>query len=106
VVDEPDGPSGPVADLHRRWYAERGLPTGRLLVESLVLDDPIAALRSARVPYWTVFPVRPSLDRAHLYLAATPPYRDTALMLFSYGVDSISLARPRDWRQMLAPSTC
>lgn len=50
-----------------------------------------------------MFPVRPSLDRAHRYLAATAPYRDTALMLFSHGVDSIGLARPRDWRQVLGP---
>jgi hypothetical protein len=103
VLDEPDELSGPVADLHRRWYAERGLPTDRLLVESFVLHDPIAALRSARVPYWTLFPVRPSLDRAREWLGSTAPYRDTALLLFSHGVDSIGLARPRDWRDVLGP---
>lgn len=100
VIDEPDELSGPVAELYRRWYAQRGLPPDRLLVESFVLHDPIAALRSARVPYWTLFPVRPSLDRARRYLASTAPYRDTALLLFSHGVDSIGLAGPRDWRDL------
>ncbi|TFV59582.1 hypothetical protein E4P41_11655 [Geodermatophilus sp. DF01-2] len=101
VLDEPDELSGPVADLYRRWYAGRGLPTDRLLVESFVLHDPIAALRSARVPYWTLFPVRPSLDRARGWLGSTGPYQDTALLLFSHGVDSIGLARPGDWRDVL-----
>lgn len=103
VLDEPDELSGPVADLYRRWYSRRGLPTDRLLVESFVLHDPVATLRSARVPYWTLFPVRPSLERLHGYLSATDPYRDTAQLLFSHGVDSIGLARPRDWREVLGP---
>jgi hypothetical protein len=103
VLDDPDELSGPVADLYRRWYAERGLPTDRLLVESFVLHDPVAALRSARVPYWTLFPVRPSLDRLCTHLASTAPYRDTAQLLFSHGIDSIGLARPDDWRQVLGP---
>ncbi|HEX2073691.1 MAG TPA: hypothetical protein VHF92_07890, partial [Geodermatophilus sp.] len=60
VLDDPDELSGPVAELYRRLYAACGRPTDRLLVESFVLHDPIAALRSARGPYWTLFPVRPS----------------------------------------------
>lgn len=100
VLDHPDELSGPVADLYRRWYAQRGLSTGRLLVESFVLHDPVAALRSGRVPYWTLFPVQPSLHRARSYLASTDPYQDTAVLLFSHGVDSIGLARPREWRQL------
>jgi hypothetical protein len=101
ALDDPDELSGPVAELYRSWYAGRGLPTDRLLVESFVLHDPIAALRGARIPYWTLFPVQPSLDRARAYLASTEPYKDAALLLFSHGADSIGLARPRDWQDLL-----
>jgi hypothetical protein len=108
VLDEPEELSVPVADLHRRWYAERGLPTDRLLVESFVLHDPVAALRGARVPFWTVFPVEPSLERTRRYLAGNAagnaagaaPYRDVGVLLFSHGVDSIGLARPEEWRAL------
>jgi hypothetical protein len=100
ALDEPEDLSAPVAALHRRWYADRGLPTDRLLVESFVLHDPIAALRTARVPYWTVFPVQPSLQRTRGYLAGAAPYRDVGVLLFSHGVDSIGLARPAEWRAL------
>jgi hypothetical protein len=104
VLDEPEDLSAPVADLHRRWFADRGLPTDRLLVESFVVHDPVAALRTGRVPFWTVFPVRPSLERARGYLAGdaegAPPYRDVGVLLFSHGVESIGLARPAQWRAL------
>jgi hypothetical protein len=100
ALDEPEDLSAPVAALHRRWYADRGLPTDRLLVESFVLHDPVAALRTARVPYWTMFPVQPSLRRARHHLAAAEPYRDVGVLLFSHGVDSIGLARPAEWRAL------
>jgi hypothetical protein len=47
-----------------------------------------------------VFPVQPSLQRAHRYLAAAGPYRDVGVLLFSHGVDSIGLARPAEWRAL------
>jgi hypothetical protein len=100
VLDEPEDLSSPVADLHRRWYADRGLPTVRLLVESFVLHDPVAALRAARVPFWTVFPVEPSLERTRGYLAGTARYRDVGVLLFSHGVDSVGLAGPARWRAL------
>lgn len=93
VIDQPDELSGPVGDLYRNWYADRGLPTGRLLVESFVLHDPTSALRSGRVPYWALFPVQPSLDRLRTYLSCSHPYEEAAELL-SHGVDSIGLAWP------------
>ena len=100
VLDEPEDLSGPVAGLYRRWYADRGLPTDRLLVESFVLHDPIAVQRSARVPFWTVFPVQPSLARTRAHLSGAEPYTDARVLLFSHGVDSIGLARPAQWRAL------
>jgi hypothetical protein len=100
VLDEPEDLSGPVADLHRRWFAERGLPADRLLIESFVLHDPVAALHAGRVPFWTVFPVELSLARTRDYLPGAPEYRDVAVLLFSHGVDSIGLARPERWRAL------
>jgi hypothetical protein len=104
VLDEPEDLSAPVAELHRRWYARRGLPADRLLVESFVLHDPVAALRCGRVPFWTVFPVRPSLERTRDHLAdhaaAAAAYRDVGVLLFSHGVDSIGLAPPPQWRAL------
>lgn len=101
VVDTPEDLSGPVADLHRRWYAARGLPTDRLLVESFVVLDPVGALRSGRVPFWTVFPTRPSLQRLQEHLAASPPYADAAVAVFSHGTRSIGYAPPAQWQEAL-----
>ncbi len=101
VLDAPEDLSGPVADLHRRWYAERGLPGDRLLVESFIVLDPVGALRSARVPYWTVFPTRPSLERLQQHLAASPAYRDAAVVVFPHGTRSIGYAPPAAWQEVL-----
>jgi hypothetical protein len=75
AFDSPEALSAPVAELYRGWYRRLGRPADRLLVESFMLVDPWWTLRAGLVPYWSMFPVRPSLDGLHAYLddaARTP----------------------------------
>jgi hypothetical protein len=97
--DEPEDLSPLVADLYRWWYAERGMPADRLVIDSFMLLDPWWTLRTGSVPYWTVFPVRPSLDRLHRYLDGTEPYDFLHLGLFCHGVESVGAATAAQWRQ-------
>ncbi|MDP9435058.1 MAG: hypothetical protein M3P93_07645 [Actinomycetota bacterium] len=101
VLDAPEDLSPAVADLHRRWYQQRGLPAERLLVESFVLLDPVAALRSGSVPFWTLFAVQPSVQRLAAYLDATAPYDEVLGLLFPHGTASIGVAPPAHWELAL-----
>lgn len=87
--------------MHRAWYAERGLPLDRLLVESFVLLEPWHALRTGSVPLWTIFPVERSLETVRRHLDAVPPYDEIRLALFSHGTDSAGLATADQWRDVL-----
>lgn len=100
--DEPECASPLVADFHREWYAQRGWPGNRLLVESFVLQEPYWALRTGSVPYWMTFNMQPSLDGLHRYLDESDPYDQIYLMLFAHGVDSIGLPPIDAWREVLA----
>jgi hypothetical protein len=101
TFDEPEDLSPAVADLYRGWYRERGLPADRLFVDSFMLLDPWWTLRTGSVPYWTAFPVRPSLDGLHRYLDRSDPYDHIRLALFCHGVDSAGLATAAQWRELL-----
>jgi hypothetical protein len=101
VYDHPEDVSPLVADLYRRWYEERGLPTNHLLVESFILMEPWWALRTGSVPFWMVFNMEPSAEALEHYLEGTKPYDYIHLMLFSHGVDSIGLAPIERWRSVL-----
>lgn len=94
---EPEDLSPLVAELYRQWYARRGLPTDRLLVESFLLLDPWWTLRTGSVPFWMVFNKEPSLQRLHAYLDSTRPYAEIRLTLFSHGVDSVGLPPVSAW---------
>jgi hypothetical protein len=100
--EEPDDLAAPVADLHRRWYAENGLPTHRLLVESFVLLDPWLAMRTGQVPFWTTFPIERSAVALERYLDAADPYDEIRVALFAHGMSSIGVAPPKRWRPALA----
>jgi hypothetical protein len=100
VFDEPEGPSALVADLYRRWYAERRLPANRLLVESFVLMEPHWALRTGSVPLWTEFGTEPSLESVEAYLGGAEPYDEIHAMLFSHGVESVGLPPVESWRSV------
>jgi hypothetical protein len=101
AYEEPEDLSPLVADLYRFWYADRGLPGNRLLIDSFMLLDPWWTLRTGSVPYWTAFPVQPSLDGLHRYLDSAEPYDIMHLALFCHGVDSVGMVTAAQWRQVL-----
>ncbi|GEC02368.1 hypothetical protein SSP24_00230 [Streptomyces spinoverrucosus] len=100
--DTPQRLSPAVADLYRSWYADRGLPTGRLLVESFLLLEPWWTLRTGSVPYWTVFGTEASRASLEAYLDASDPYDEIRILLFNHGTESIGLADAQDWRRTAA----
>ncbi|MEU6669094.1 hypothetical protein [Streptomyces sp. NPDC046727] len=100
--DTPQRLSPAVADLYRSWYADRGLPTGRLLVESFLLLEPWWTLRTGSVPYWAVFGTEASRVSLEEYLDAAAPYDEIRILLFNHGTESIGLAGARDWLRTAA----
>jgi hypothetical protein len=102
TFDEPETLSAPVADLYRQWYRQRGLPGDRLFVDSFMLLDPWWTLRAGAVPYWSVFPVEPSLDELHRYLDGVEPYDHIQLALFCHGADTVGMATADQWRGLLS----
>jgi hypothetical protein len=101
AFDEPEDLSPLVADLYRWWYRRRDLPADRLLIDSFMLLDPWWTLRTGGVPYWTAFPVQPSLDGLHRYLDHADPYDHVHLGLFCHGVESVGMATADQWRGVL-----
>lgn len=99
---DPEQPSPLIANMYRSWYAQRGLPTDRLAVESFVLHEPYMALRTGSVPYWMTFNMQPSLDNLNRYLDQADPFSDIYMMLFAHGVDSIGLPSIEHWQAALA----
>jgi hypothetical protein len=105
AFDGPEDLSAPVAELYRDWYRRLGRPADRLLIESFMLLDPWWTLRAGLVPYWSVFPVQPSLERLHDYLDRTDPYAYLHLGLFCHGVESAGVATAAQWRDLLRRAT-
>jgi hypothetical protein len=97
----PEDLSPLVAELYRSWYRRRGLPADRLVIDSFMLLDPWWTLRTGAVPYWSVFPVEPSLRRLEEYLDGTDPYDRMHLGLFCHGVESVGMATAADWSRLL-----
>jgi hypothetical protein len=100
IFDDPEDMSGVVAEFYRAWYRERGIAADRLVVESFILLDPLAALRTGSVPLWMVFNTEPSLKFVHRYLDGTDPFDQIYLMLFAHGVDSVGLPTIDEWRSV------
>jgi hypothetical protein len=94
---QPEDASPLVADLFRDWYARHRVPSGRLLVSSFLLMDPLLTIRTGSVPYWALFGTRPSLERLAGYLSRAA-YDDIALTVFPHGEDSIGLAGIGEWQ--------
>ncbi|MFC7328253.1 hypothetical protein [Marinactinospora rubrisoli] len=100
--DAPQRLSPAVAGLYRDWYTARGIPAGRLLVESFLLLDPWQTLRTGSVPYWSVFGTETCRADLDAYLDGTDPYDEIRILLFNHGTDSIGLASAADWRRTAA----
>ena len=102
VFEDPEHLSPLVAELYRARLRARGLPAGRLLVESFVLMAPRWALRSGSVPFWLTFNTEPSAACLERYLDRPEPYDEILMMLFAHGAQSIGLAPIERWRSLLA----
>lgn len=98
MFDDPQSLSPLVADLHRWWYDQLGVPSDRLLAESFVYLHPWLCMRLGLVPYWTVFNDQTSLGLLKDYLQTTEPYDDIYLTLFSNGINSLGIAPIEQWR--------
>jgi hypothetical protein len=101
LFDDPEHLSPLVADLHRWWHRQRGMPADRLLVESFILMEPWWAMRTGAVPFWMTFTTEPSAAWLERYLEGAEPYNDIRLMLFAHGTDSVGIASIARWRQLL-----
>jgi pimeloyl-ACP methyl ester carboxylesterase len=103
--DQPEDASPLVADLYRQRNEQLRRPTDSILVESFVLLEPWLAMRYNLSPFWTVFPVKPSLERLQEYLrmcqGAGKAFRDGFVFLFCSGVDSVGFAGLDRWKGLL-----
>lgn len=101
----PENASPLVADVYRQWKKQLRRPAGSILVESFVLMEPWLTIRYNLTPFWTVFPVKPSLERLQEYLRmcreAGEAFGDGFMFLFCSGVDSIGLAGVDEWKSLL-----
>jgi hypothetical protein len=96
-----DALSGPVADMYRAWYDERGVPANRLLVGCFALIDVHLPIARGLVPYWTLFGTDPARRTLDGYLRTVTPYDEIHLGLFSHGTCSIGLATIDEWDTVL-----
>ncbi|MFC7343969.1 hypothetical protein [Saccharopolyspora griseoalba] len=98
---EPEELSPPVAELHRWWYRQRGVPDDRLLAESFLLMEPWWALRTGSIPFWMAFNTESSHQALSSYLDALGDHDEIRLMLFSHGTESIGLATAEQWLELV-----
>lgn len=100
---DPEDLSPLVADLYRWWYRHTG--TGgdpeRLIVESFFLMDPWHVLKTASVPFWTVFNAASSARAVERYLESTATFDDIRAVVFSHGMESPGLAPVAAWSSLL-----
>jgi hypothetical protein len=94
AYDHPQQAAGPVAEVLRGWFRQRGEPGDRLVVPSFILGDPWTSMDKALTPYWTFFPVQPALKAFSDYLDHAEPFADVHLFMFQHGVMSEGIATP------------
>ncbi len=90
-----------VAELYRWWYARRGRPTAKMLVQSFLLVEPYMALRAGMIPYWLTFGTDPIADAFEKYLDTHGPFDEIHMALFSHGTEGAGLAGIDRWRELL-----
>ena len=93
----PQEAAGPVAEVLRRWFRQRGEGADRLVVPSFILGDPWTSINKALTPYWTFFSVQPALKALSDYLDHAEPFTDVHLFLFQHGVMSEGIATPDEF---------
>ena len=94
VFEHPDDASPMVAELYRWWYRQCGIGSDRLLVESFVHQQPYSVLRHGLIPYWSVFSVKPSVERLEHYRALCKSLGNSQGLAF---LDLQSLDPIPDW---------
>lgn len=99
--DHPENASPLVADAYRQRMKQLRRPTDSILVESFVVMEPWLSIRYNLTPFWTAFPIKPSLDRLQEYLEIGEAFRDGFMFLFCSGADSIGLAGVDEWKRLL-----
>lgn len=103
--DSPENVSPLVADADRQWKEQLCRPIDSILVESFILMEPWLAIRYNLIPFWTVFPVKPSLKRLQEYLkmchGEEKEFKDGFVFLFCSGVYYIGLAGADEWKELL-----
>lgn len=105
IFDEPEDFSPFTADLLSWWYARCGLPTRSLLIDSFILLEPELARRLGAVPLWTKFSVQPSLETARRYVSTRGPFDRIMATLFAHGTESVGIALPAQWQEVLNAAT-
>lgn len=101
VFDQAEDASGLVADVYRQAYADRGLASDRLAVESFVLVDPWWVLRAGAVPFWLTFNGRRGHDLLAAYLRRAPRWRRADYTMIANGTRSIGLVGLQEWDALL-----
>ncbi|OJJ52221.1 hypothetical protein ASPSYDRAFT_1169934 [Aspergillus sydowii CBS 593.65] len=101
----PEHASPLVADVYRRRMEQLCRPTDSILVEGFAVMEPWLSIRYNLTPFWTVFAIKPSLDRLKEYLeichGAEKEFRGGFIFLFCSGVYSIGLAGVGEWKRLL-----
>lgn len=103
--NHPEDVSPLVADAYRQWQKQLNRPTGSILVESFILAEPWLSIRYNLTPFWSVFSVKPSLERLRQYLEKCEKtdrsYQRAIMFLFCSGVHSVGLAEVEEWKAVL-----
>ncbi|KAL1976098.1 hypothetical protein VTN31DRAFT_4490 [Thermomyces dupontii] len=103
--NHPEDPSPLVVDVYREWQKQLNRPTDSILVESFILPELWLSIRYNLTPYWTVFSVKPSLERVQRYLEicdrTDKSFRRGFMFLFCSGLHSVGLAEIEKWKAVL-----
>ena len=78
-------PSDWVADLHRWWYPQVGIPDNRLLVQSFSMQEPYWVLKTGSVPYWMMFSVDTATQTLEEYLKDASTFDEIYITMLSHG---------------------
>ncbi|MDG5816894.1 hypothetical protein QA601_17485 [Chitinispirillales bacterium ANBcel5] len=98
--EEPEDLSPLAADLYRDWYRSRQIDTGRLIVQSFVLQEPFWTVRTGSIPFWLVFPTIASFNKVQDYIQSHGPFKEIGVSLLSFGVTPPGLVAGPMWKRL------